>query len=164
MLRRVGQNLGLTGRFALGGLTLLPGLVNCHVHLLPGREVTHGDDTRTPRREPPSGRTMTEPKVLRRGWTTAEGWRDTKLGMWAWLIQRAAAVVLLVAIAAHLVNPFRRGVQALLLALALLHALLGVRALLLDVGVPLRWHRALFALALVLAAILFAVVWTWRWY
>jgi succinate dehydrogenase hydrophobic anchor subunit len=107
---------------------------------------------------------MTEPKVLRRGWTTAEGWRDTKLGMWAWLIQRAAAVVLLVAIAAHLVNPFRRGVQALLLALALLHALLGVRALLLDVGVPLRWHRALFALALVLAAILFAVVWTWRWY
>ncbi len=102
-------------------------------------------------------------KILRRGWD-AEGWRDTKAGMWAWLIQRAAAVVLLVVIALHVVNPFRREVQAALLALALLHALLGVRALLLDVGIPLRWHRALFALALLLAAALFAVVWMWRWY
>jgi len=105
-----------------------------------------------------------EPKVLRREWTTAEGWRDTKAGMWAWLIQRAAAVLLLGALALHLVNPFRRGVQAALLALALLHALLGVRSLLLDVGVPVRWHRALFGLALALSAALFAVVWTWRWY
>jgi succinate dehydrogenase hydrophobic anchor subunit len=84
--------------------------------------------------------------------------------MWAWLIQRGAAILLLAAIAAHLVNPFRRGVQAALLALALLHALLGVRALLLDVGVPVRWHRALFVAALVLAAAIFVAVWSWRWY
>jgi succinate dehydrogenase hydrophobic anchor subunit len=102
--------------------------------------------------------------VLRRAWTSAEGWRGTPVGMWAWLIQRAAAVLLLVVIAAHLVNPFRRGVQAALLALALLHALLGVRALLLDVGVPVRWHRALFAAALGLAAAIFVAVWAWRWY
>jgi succinate dehydrogenase hydrophobic anchor subunit len=102
--------------------------------------------------------------TLRRDWTTAEGWRDTKAGMWAWLLQRAAAVLLLVVIALHLVNPFRRGVQAALLALALLHALLGVRSLLIDVGAPLRWHRALFALALALTVVLFVGVWTWRWY
>jgi succinate dehydrogenase hydrophobic anchor subunit len=102
--------------------------------------------------------------VLRREWTTAEGWRGTRLGMWAWLIQRAAAIALLGVIALHLVNPFRRGVQAALLALALLHALLGVRSLLLDVGLPPRWHRALFVLALVLAGALFATVWLWRWY
>ena len=84
--------------------------------------------------------------------------------MWAWLIQRAAAVALLVVIAAHLVNPFRRSVQAALLALALLHALLGVRALLLDVGLPLGWHRGLFVGALVLAAAIFAGVWMLRWY
>jgi succinate dehydrogenase hydrophobic anchor subunit len=84
--------------------------------------------------------------------------------MWAWLVQRAAAIALLGVVALHLVNPFRRGVQAALLALVLLHALLGVRSLLLDVGLPLRWHRALFVLALVLTAALFAVVWLWRWY
>lgn len=108
---------------------------------------------------------MTEPpRVLRRRWTTAEGWRGTGPGMWAWLIQRAAAVGLLLVVVLHLVNPFRRGVQAALLALVLLHALLGVRSLLLDLGLPLRWHRPLFALALVLAAVLFAGAWTWRWY
>jgi succinate dehydrogenase hydrophobic anchor subunit len=103
------------------------------------------------------------PKVLKRSWTV-EGWRDTKVGMWAWLIQRAAAILLLLAVAAHLSNPFRRGVQAVVLALVLLHALLGARSLLLDFGLPLRWHRALFALALILAAAIFAAVWSWRWY
>jgi succinate dehydrogenase hydrophobic anchor subunit len=103
-------------------------------------------------------------RVLKREWTTGEGWRDTRAGMWAWLIQRAAAIALLVVIALHLVNPFRRGVQAALLALALVHGLLGVRALLLDVGVPLRWQRALLAGAFALAVVLFAVVWAWRWY
>ena len=49
--------------------------------------------------------------------------------MWAWLVQRVAAV-----------------------------------ALLLDLGVPLGWHRALFWLALGLSAALFVVVWTGRWY
>jgi len=84
--------------------------------------------------------------------------------MWAWLIQRAAALALLVVITAHLVNPFRRGVQAALLALALLHALLGMRSILLDFGLPLRYHRALFAAALVVTAVVFVLVWTWRWY
>jgi succinate dehydrogenase hydrophobic anchor subunit len=103
-------------------------------------------------------------KVLKRAWTTREGWRDTKVGMWAWLIQRAAAVGLLVVIALHLTNPFRRPVQAMLLALALLHALLGVRSLLLDCGLSPRWYRPLFILALGLAGLLFVAFWTWRWY
>ena len=105
-----------------------------------------------------------EGKVLKRAWTATEGWRGTRAGMWAWLLQRAAAVALLVVIALHLANPFLRPVQAALLALALLHALLGVRVLLLDLGLPLRWHRALFILALVLAAALFWAIWSWRWY
>ena len=107
---------------------------------------------------------MTTPPILRREWTSREGWRDTRVGMWAWLIQRSAAVGLLVVIAAHLVNPFRRSVQAALLGLALLHALLGVRALLLDVGLPMAWHRMLFIAALALAVAIFAGVWMFRWY
>jgi len=105
-----------------------------------------------------------EEKVLKRAWTTAEGWRGTRAGMWAWLLQRAAAVALLVVIALHLANPFVRAVQAVLLALVLLHALLGVRVLLLDLGLSLRWHRLLFVLALGLAAALFWAIWSWRWY
>ena len=57
-----------------------------------------------------------------------------------------------------------RPVQALLLGLVLLHGLLGVRAILLDFGLPVRWHRALFAGAVGLGAVIFAVVWGWRWY
>jgi succinate dehydrogenase hydrophobic anchor subunit len=126
-----------------------------------------GDRGWPPGAEPavtPAPRPETTPRVLRREWTSAEGWRGTGVGMWAWLIQRAAAVALLVVIAAHLVNPFRRGVQAALLGLALLHALLGVRALLLDVGLPVGWHRGLFVGALVVAAAIFAGVWLLRWY
>jgi succinate dehydrogenase hydrophobic anchor subunit len=103
-------------------------------------------------------------RVLTRGWLTSEGWRDTKAGMWAWLLQRAAALALLVVIALHLRNPFLRAVQALLLGLVLLHGLLGMRVILLDLGLPVRWHRALFAGALGLGVVIFAAVWHWRWY
>lgn len=102
--------------------------------------------------------------VLRREWSTREGWRGTRAGMWAWLIQRAAAVALLGVVGLHLHNPFVRPVQATLLALVLLHALLGVRAMLLDLGLPVRWHRALLGGALALGVAIFATVWGWRWY
>lgn len=106
---------------------------------------------------------MSGPRVLRRAWVTREGWRDTKAGMWAWLLQRAAAVGLVVVIVFHLRDPFVRPVQATLLALVLLHGLLGVRAILLDFGLPVRWHRALFAGAIGVGFLLFALVWGWRW-
>jgi succinate dehydrogenase hydrophobic anchor subunit len=84
--------------------------------------------------------------------------------MWAWLLQRAAAIALIAAIVAHLRNPFARPAQTVLLALVLLHGLLGVRAMLLDLGLPARWHRALFAGAVGMGALIFAVFWAWRWY
>ena len=101
-------------------------------------------------------------RVLRRQWASSEGWRDTKAGMWAWLIQRVAAVLLVVVIALHLKNPFVRPVQATLLGLVLLHGLLGVRSILLDFGLPVRWHRVLFAGAIAAGVVLFAVVWGLR--
>jgi succinate dehydrogenase hydrophobic anchor subunit len=107
---------------------------------------------------------MPTKRVLTRRWAAADSWRDTKAGMWAWLLQRAAAVLLLAVILLHLRNPFARAVQAALLGLVLLHGLLGVRTLLLDFGLPVRWHRALFAGALGAAAVAFAAFWAWRWY
>jgi len=55
-------------------------------------------------------------------------------------------------------------VQAALLGLVLLHGLLGVRAILLDFGMPVRWHRLLFAGAIAVGLVLFALVWGLRWY
>ena len=103
-------------------------------------------------------------KVLRRQWASSESWRDTKAGMWAWLAQRLAALLLVVVIVFHLKNPFLRPVQAVLLGLVLLHGLLGVRAILLDFGLPVRWHRTLLAGAVGLGIVLFALVWRLRWY
>lgn len=103
-------------------------------------------------------------KVLTRRMGSAEAWRDTKAGMWAWLLQRMAALGLVAVIAMHLKNPFFRPVQAALLGLVLLHGLLGARAILLDFGLPARWHRLLFLLALLGGAGAFAAFWRWRWY
>jgi len=102
-------------------------------------------------------------RILRRRWATTEGWRGTRAGMWAWLVQRGAAVALLLVIALHLRNPFIRPVQAILLGLVLLHAVLGVRAILLDFGLPVRWHRSLLVLALVVGVAIFAAFWGLRW-
>jgi succinate dehydrogenase / fumarate reductase cytochrome b subunit len=101
---------------------------------------------------------------MRRGWTSRDAWRGTRAGLWAWLLQRVAALALVVAVVLHLRNPFVRAVQATVLALVLLHGLLGLRVILLDVGVPVRLQQALFAAALGLAVVLFALVWWWRWY
>jgi succinate dehydrogenase hydrophobic anchor subunit len=83
--------------------------------------------------------------------------------MWAWLVQRAAAVALLAVIVLHVRTPYWRAVQGLLLALVLVHGLLGARAIVLDFGLPVRWHRLLLVIAVVLAALIFAAVWEWRW-
>ncbi|MGH7315365.1 MAG: succinate dehydrogenase [Candidatus Rokuibacteriota bacterium] len=102
-------------------------------------------------------------RILRRRWATTEGWRGTRAGMWAWLAQRAAAVALLAVIVLHVRTPYWGAVQALLLGLVLLHGLLGVRAILLDFGLPVRWHRLLLVVALALGVVIFAGVWGWRW-
>lgn len=102
--------------------------------------------------------------VLHRDWTSRDAWRGTRVGLWAWLLQRTAALALVLAIVLHLRNPFVRPVQATLLGLVLLHGLLGLRAILLDFGLPVRLHQALFAGALFLGVVLYALVWWWRWY
>ncbi len=84
--------------------------------------------------------------------------------MWAWVLQRASAAAIVVVLAFHLQNPFIRTIQFCLLSLVLLHMLLGIRAMVFDLGAPLQWQRPLFGGAVVLVGLLVALVWWWRWY
>jgi succinate dehydrogenase / fumarate reductase cytochrome b subunit len=82
--------------------------------------------------------------------------------MWAWLLVRASAVGTLLLVAAHLVYPYAVSVQFLLLLSLTFHAALGVRVVLLDLGVGVRWQRPLFAGVLLVAAAVFLLVWWGR--
>lgn len=100
--------------------------------------------------------------VLRREWASAEAWRDTKAGMWAWLLVRGSAVLLVGLVAVHLVYPYAVWAQFLLLLTLIGHAVLGVRVILMDLGVALRYQKPLFAGLLALGLVIFVLVWWGR--
>lgn len=102
---------------------------------------------------------MKEERILRRSLAGAEDWRDTKAGMWAWLLVRASAVLLVVLVAAHLVYPYAVWVQFLLLLSLTFHAALGVRVILLDLGVGTRLQKPLFAGLVTLGVVVFVLAW-----
>jgi succinate dehydrogenase / fumarate reductase cytochrome b subunit len=55
--------------------------------------------------------------------------------MWAWIGQRISAVFALVLLVFHYVDPVNERVQTLLIGFVIFHALLGLRVILLDLGV-----------------------------
>lgn len=101
-------------------------------------------------------------RVLRRSLVSLEGWRDTKAGMWAWLLVRASAVFIVLLVAAHLVYPYAVSVQFLLLLSLTFHGVLGLRVMLMDLGVAVRYEKALLAGLLVLGLGIFLLVWWGR--
>ncbi len=103
-----------------------------------------------------------EPQVLRRSLVAPEAWRDTKGGMWAWLLVRASAVFIVLLVAAHLVYPYAVSVQFLLLLSLTFHGVLGLRVMLMDIGVAVRYEKALLAGLLVLGLGVFLLVWWGR--
>ena len=86
---------------------------------------------------------------------------NTPLGMWAWLLQRISALVLVVLIGLHVVLPYKPVIQFVLLLTVTFHATLGLRVILLDFNlVSIRYHRAL-AWGLPLAGLAILLV-VWR--
>ena len=104
----------------------------------------------------------------------AGNWKG--LGMWAWLLFRVAGVVLAVYLFVHIVvisqgrmsgastldsifktfdKPLFVLLDLLLVWAVLFHGLNGVRVLLMDAGVGVRSHKAVFVCAMVLAVALF---------
>lgn len=103
-----------------------------------------------------------EPRAFQRSLFSPEAWRDTKAGMWAWLLLRASAVFLVLLVAAHLVYPYAVAVQFLLLLSLTFHAALGVRVILMDLGVATRFQKPLLAALLCLGLAIFLLVWWGR--
>ncbi len=86
-------------------------------------------------------------------------WKATPPGLWGWVFQRVSALVLLVLIALHVAFPYKLLTQALLLGAAIFHGVLGVRVILVDLGVSARWQRVLFSGLTALGIVVFLAVW-----
>ena len=58
--------------------------------------------------------------------------QNTPLGMWAWLVQRVSALLIVVLLVLHITLPYKLAIQFLLLLTVTFHATLGLRVILLD--------------------------------
>ncbi len=70
-------------------------------------------------------------------------WRAMYPGMWAWVIQRLSAVVLLVLFPFHVLNPYNQWLRVSVLVLVILHGMHGLKVMLTDFGFPARHQRKL---------------------
>ncbi len=87
-------------------------------------------------------------------------WRSTLPGMWAWLLQRISAILILLFLVLHFFLPYRRPLQFLLLLVVALHASLGIRVFLIDLGANVKTQKVLFILSLLLAAFGLLYIWS----
>jgi succinate dehydrogenase hydrophobic anchor subunit len=73
--------------------------------------------------------------------------------MWAWLAQRVAAIALIPLVLVHITYPYKVVTQFLLVMTVAFHGLLGIRVLLIDIGVNVRREKVLLALAAMVALV-----------
>ena len=89
-------------------------------------------------------------------------WKETPASMWAWLAQRFSALFALGLVTYHYFNPMNQRAQTLLIGFVLFHAVLGIRVILLDLGLNTKHQKlALFVLA-GLGVVLFAAGALWN--
>lgn len=82
------------------------------------------------------------------------------VGMWAWLLQRVSAVLIVLFLCLHLVFTYKPYLQFLLLLTVIFHASLGIRVILLDFNlVNIRHQRWLIPWLMGLGLVLLAVAW-----
>jgi succinate dehydrogenase / fumarate reductase cytochrome b subunit len=100
--------------------------------------------------------------IRRRELLSLSEWRSTQVGMWAWLIQRVSALLIIILIALHLVYPYMVSIQAAMVFFVFLHAALGLRVIFLDLGTDTALHKTLFYALIALALVLFVIVLKYR--
>ena len=99
--------------------------------------------------------------ILKKEAADLKVWRSTLPGMWAWLLQRVSALFILLFLTLHFFLPYRRPLQFILLLVVALHASLGIRVFLIDLGAEVKTQRILFALFLLAAAVGLFFVWNY---
>ncbi len=98
---------------------------------------------------------------LTKGELDVNRWRNTQVGMWAWIWQRITALAIIVFLGLHLTLTYKPVIQFLLLATVTFHAALGVRVILLDFNiVNVKYQKALIAGLVTLGTIIFIIIWT----
>jgi len=88
-------------------------------------------------------------------------WKSTSAGMWAWLTQRLAALLLIPLIVLHIAYPYKLLTQFLLLMAIVFHGMLGVRVLLIDMGVGIQNQKIILGIVASLGVVLIVILW-WR--
>jgi len=99
--------------------------------------------------------------ILKRDVGEAQVWRRTLPGMWAWLLQRVSAILILFFLILHFFFPYRRPLQFLLLLVVSFHASLGIRVFLIDLGVNVKAQKVLFAVFGLLAVAGLLLLWNY---
>ena len=75
---------------------------------------------------------------LKKGELDVNRWRNTQVGMWAWIWQRISALAILLFLGLHLTLTYKPVIQFLLLMTVTFHAVLGLRVILLDFNIARR--------------------------
>ncbi len=99
-------------------------------------------------------------KPLRWGELDPHRTENTRIGMWAWFVQRGSALALIVLVVLHLTLTYNLLIQFLLLLTIAFHAALGIRVVLLDFNVvSVKYHRALIWGLMGLGVVVTLIIW-----
>lgn len=105
--------------------------------------------------------TLKSRKPLRWGEQDPNRWKNTPIGMWAWIWQRISALAIIFFLALHLTLTYKPIIQFLLLVTVTFHAVLGLRVILLDFNiVNVKYQKALIAGLGATGILMIVIIWT----
>ncbi|MBW1961592.1 MAG: succinate dehydrogenase [Deltaproteobacteria bacterium] len=105
--------------------------------------------------------TIQNRKPLRHGEQAPYRWRNTPVGMWAWIWQRLSALAIIFFLALHLTLTYKPIIQFLLLLTVTFHAVLGLRVIFLDFNiVNVKYQKALIAGLAGTGLLILVIIWT----
>ena len=100
-------------------------------------------------------------KPLRWGEQDPYRWKNTPVGMWAWIWQRISALAIVFFLALHLTLTYKPIVQFMLLLVVTFHAVLGLRVIFLDFNiVNVKYQKALIAGLGATGILMLVIIWT----